>query len=261
MKRENKTNGKPHYVGVGTVLLLVILCVGFLLLSAGDRSMDSGEIPEMLLRAFRVTGFSLSTAIVAESLSLPLCISLAMLVTMIAPEKIRRPLERLASGFSAIPAVVLGYMSLKFYVPKIASPWWAVVVTLLLMSLMEQTLDFIRINSRQSALMERAFALGANRMETAVVFVYPQVKRGYLLTAISTLVRDLSEGVAILLVLSHYEQEADTLSTAIMKAVGVTKTPGKLQWVLILVLLLFLLSELIRSLSSMLRKGGKGYEA
>jgi len=261
MKKATQGSFLSRYWGLALVFALCLFYIIMLIVMPEKMGVENGAWGIYLLDAGRVVGFSVATALTAEILSLPFCIALALAVTMIAPEGIRRLLERVASGLSAIPAVVLGYMSLKFYVPKISSQFAAVVVTLLLMSLMEQTMDFIRINGRETALMERARALGANFRETALVFVYPQVRRNYIVIAANTLIRDLSEGVAILLVVSAYDSGADTLSTAIMKAVGVAGESRNLHWIILLVLLIFLLSESGRAVVSAIKRGGGKHEA
>ena len=156
-----------------------------------------------------------------------------------------------------MPAVVLGYMSLSYIAPLTQSPWLAVVFTLVMMSLMRQTLAIARVNSRYQPAVEAGDALGAYMYETVFQLVLPQAARGYLAVALRMLARVVSEGVAILMVLSNYSGSEDTLSSALMRALGVTGERASVQWILLLATLLLALVLLSNSLISATVQGGR----
>ena len=90
----------------------------------------------------------------------------------------------------------------------------ASTLTLILMSLMRQTMALNRVHDRYHALVEAADALGAYFCETTCQVVLPSARKSYLAVGLRLLTRCACEGVAILLVLSAYNTEADTLPTA-----------------------------------------------
>lgn len=71
------------------------------------------------------------------------------------------------------------------------------------------------------------------------------------------LARSMGEGVAILLVLSAYSGENDTLVTALMKAVGVTGGVVNTGYALLLVALLLILVLATNALISYCQEGGR----
>ena len=85
----------------------------------------------------------------------------------------------------------------------------------------------------------------------------PQAARGYLAVALRMLARFVSEGVAILMVLSNYSGSEDTLSSALMRALGVTGERASVQWILLLATLLLALVLLSNSLISATVQGGR----
>ena len=76
-----------------------------------------------------------------------------------------------------------------------------------------------------------------------------------LMTALLT--RCACEGVAILLVLSAFGSGADTLPTALMKALGVTGESTSVMWTRILAVLLLALVLLCNALISACVQGGR----
>ena len=89
--------------------------------------------------------------------------------------------------------------------------------------------------------VEAGKAMGAYIYETVFQLVLPQVLRRYVAVALRMLARALTEGVAILLVLSAYSNGADTLATALMRALGVTGDNAQAGWVLLLATLMLML--------------------
>ena len=248
-------------IGGGLVLVMVLACIaamtGILLTDTAQAARTSYTMAEIFPRGMKVLGFTLSTAVVAEVISFALSWALAVCIGFLAPHSMREKLRRVVNGLSAVPAVVLGYMSLSYIAPLTQSPWLAVVFTLVMMSLMRQTLAIARVNSRYQPAVEAGDALGAYMYENVFQLVLPQAARGYLAVALRMLARFVSEGVAILMVLSNYSGSEDTLSSALMRALGVTGERASVQWILLLATLLLALVLLSNSLISATVQGGR----
>lgn len=245
-------------------VLAFLLVMGSILILAGLLLTDTAQAAQapiplfsIFKRGLGIMGFTLSTAVAAVILSFPLSWSLSVVISFLAPHRFRERLNRITNGLSAVPAVVFGYMSLSYIAPMTDSPWWAVVFTLVLMSLMRQTGALIRVNSRFTPAVDAGNAMGAYINETIFRLVLPQAARGYLAVALRMLARALSEGVAILLVLSNYSASSDTLATALMRALGVTGETASAHWVLLLATLMLLLVLMSNAMISATVQGGR----
>lgn len=246
--------------GVAGVLLLVggvCLALGVLLSEGAQAAASQGSFWTLLGRGVRTLGFSVTTSVAAVALCFPLAWSLSIAVCYLVPRGRSGWMRRVISCLSAVPAVVFGTMSLSYLVPGIQSAWWAVVVTLVLMSLMRQTMALNRVHDRYYALVEAADALGAYFCETICQVVLPRAMKNYLAVALRLLTRCACEGVAILLVLSAFGSDADTLPTALMKALGVTGESTSALWARILAVLLLALVLLCNALISACVQGGR----
>lgn len=221
-------------------ILASVLLIGVIALVLGVVQSDGASVSiwTLLPTGFQRFGFSLSTALAAVLFSFPLSWALSVVICYLTPRHWREGLRTAVSCLSSIPAVVFGAMSLNYFVPNISSAWWAVVVTLMLICLMRQTLALIRVNERHDPAVKAADALGAYFCEVIFQVLWPRAALGYLTVALRMLTRCVSEGVAILLVLSAYTSGADTLATALMKALGVTGDASSAQWVFVLAVLL-----------------------
>ena len=235
----------------------VMLVVGLLLTDTAQAAQTPVTLFDLFVRGLKTVGFTVSTAVAAVLLSFPLSWSLSVVIGFLAPHRIRERLDRVVNGLSAVPAVVFGYMSLSYIAPVTDSPWVAVVLTLVMMSLMRQTRALSRVNARFVPAVEAGDALGAYINETIFQLVLPQAARSYVAVALRMLARALSEGVAILLVLANYYGSADTLATALMRALGVTGDNASAHWVLLLATLLLLLVLLSNALISATVQGGR----
>lgn len=239
------------------ILGSILLLTGLLLTDTAQAAQVPLSLFSLSMRGLKIMGFTVSTAVAAVVLSFPLSWALSVVIGFLAPHRFRERLSRVVNGLSAVPAVVFGYMSLSYIVPATDSPWLAVVYTLVMMSLMRQTLALSRVNARFVPAVEAGDALGAYINETIFQLVLPQALRGYLAVALRMLARALSEGVAILLVLSHYYGSADTLATALMRALGVTGDKSSVHWVLLLATLLLLLVLVSNAMISATVEGGR----
>lgn len=235
----------------------VMLVVGLLLTDTAQAAQAPVSLLDLFLSGLKIMGFTVSTAVAAVVISFPLSWSLSVVIGFLAPHRFRERLDRVVNGLSAVPAVVFGYMSLSYIAPITDSPWIAVVLTLVMMSLMRQTRALIRVNSRFTPAVEAGDALGAYINETIFQLVLPQAVSGYVAVALRMLARALSEGVAILLVLANYYGSADTLATALMRALGVTGENASGHWVLLLATFLLLLVLMSNAMISATVQGGR----
>lgn len=249
--------------GAGGVLaVLIIGCAAvFALSTLLFENVQAAETfsgtSALLPKALEMTGFTLTTSLAAVLLVFPVAWSISVMVVFVMHAKHLMPMTRAISGFSAIPAVVFGYMGLTFLAPKAPSAWLGVTATLVLMSLMDLTLLLIRVHVKHLPALESSQALGAFLSETVLGVVVPRAARSYLYAALRMLARSMGEGVAILLVLSAYSGENDTLVTALMKAVGVTGGVVNTGYALLLVALLLILVLATNALISYCQEGGR----
>lgn len=252
--------------GAGGVLaVLAVLIIGcaavFALSTLLFENVQAAETfsgtSALLPKALEMTGFTLTTSLAAVLLAFPIAWSISVMVVFVMHAKHLMPMTRAISGFSAIPAVVFGYMGLTFLAPKAPSAWLGVTATLVLMSLMDLTLLLIRVHVKHLPALESSQALGAFLSETVLGVVVPRAARSYLYAALRMLARSMGEGVAILLVLSAYSGENDTLVTALMKAVGVTGGVVNTGYALLLVALLLILVLATNALISYCQEGGR----
>lgn len=239
------------------ILSSVLILTGLLLSDTAQAAQSPASVYALIVRGLKTMGFTLSTAVAAVALSFPLSWALSVVISFLSPHRFREKLNRITNGLSAVPAVVFGYMSLSYIAPLTDSAWWAVVYTLVLMSLMRQTRALIRVNSRFAPAVDAGNAMGAYINETIFQLVLPQAARGYLAVALRMLARGLSEGVAILLVLSNYSGASDTLATALMRALGVTGENASAHWVLLLATLMLLLVLMSNAMISATVQGGR----
>ena len=247
---------------VGALLLTggVCLTLGVLLSEGAQAAASQGHLWTLLGRGARTLGFSVTTSVAAVALCFPLAWSLSVTVCYLVPREKSGWLRKVINCLSAVPAVVFGTMSLSYLAPRIESAWWAVTLTLILMSLMRQTMALNRVHDRYHALVEAADALGAYFCETTCQVVLPSARKSYLAVGLRLLTRCACEGVAILLVLSAYNTEADTLPTALMKALGVTGEGDSVLWSQVLAVLLLLLVLLCNALITACTQGGRQNE-
>lgn len=247
---------------VGALLLTggVCLTLGVLLSEGAQAAASQGHLWTLLGRGARTLGFSVTTSVAAVALCFPLAWSLSVTVCYLVPREKSGWLRKVINCLSAVPAVVFGTMSLSYLAPRIESAWWAVTLTLILMSLMRQTMALNRVHDRYHALVEAADALGAYFCETTCQVVLPSARKSYLAVGLRLLTRCACEGVAILLVLSAYNTEADTLPTALMKALGVTGEGDSVLWAQVLAVLLLLLVLLCNALITACTQGGRQNE-
>ena len=247
---------------VGALLLTggVCLTLGVLLSEGAQAAASQGHLWTLLGRGARTLGFSVTTSVAAVALCFPLAWSLSVTVCYLVPRERSGWLRKVINCLSAVPAVVFGTMSLSYLAPRIESAWWAVTLTLILMSLMRQTMALNRVHDRYHALVEAADALGAYFCETTCQVVLPSARKSYLAVGLRLLTRCACEGVAILLVLSAYNTEADTLPTALMKALGVTGEGDSVLWAQVLAVLLLLLVLLCNALITACTQGGRQNE-
>ena len=239
--------------GAGGVLaVLIIGCAAvFALSTLLFENVQAAETfsgtSALLPKALEMTGFTLTTSLAAVLLVFPIAWSISVMVVFVMHAKHLMPMTRAISGFSAIPAVVFGYMGLTFLAPKAPSAWLGVTATLVL----------IRVHVKHLPALESSQALGAFLSETVLGVVVPRAARSYLYAALRMLARSMGEGVAILLVLSAYNGENDTLVTALMKAVGVTGGVVNTGYALLLVALLLILVLATNALISYCQEGGR----
>ena len=156
--------------GAGGVLaVLIIGCAAvFALSTLLFENVQAAETfsgtSALLPKALEMTGFTLTTSLAAVLLVFPIAWSISVMVVFVMHAKHLMPMTRAISGFSAIPAVVFGYMGLTFLAPKAPSAWLGVTATLVLMSLMDLTLLLIRVHVKHLPALESSQALGAFRL-------------------------------------------------------------------------------------------------
>ena len=235
----------------------LVFLLGILLMERASAGSVLQSVWSLVPQGLRLTGFTVSTAAAAVALSFPLAWALAAGIAFLLKPRWLHAARSAVSGVSAIPAVVFGYLSLRYFVPVIPSAWWGVTVTLILMSLMRHTLELTQINEQHYPAVEAAQAMGAYIYETILHTVFPLARRSYVSVALRMMSRCMGEGVAILLVLSAYGGGEDTLVTALMQTAGVTGVPGSARYAILLAALLTALIVLVNAVISFSLEGGR----
>jgi phosphate transport system permease protein len=152
-----------------------------------------------------VTGTLVTTAI-ALVVALPIGSIVAIYLSEFAPRAIREFLKPVLELLSAIPTVVYGYFALLFVAPLLQKfipdlPTFNMLSAGIVMGIMiipyVSSLSEDAMRAVPMSLRESAYALGANRIITAIRVVYPAALSGIIASYIFAISRALGETMIV----------------------------------------------------------------
>jgi len=152
-----------------------------------------------------LTGTLVTTA-VALSVALPIGSIVAIYLSEFAPQVVREILKPILELLSAIPTVVYGYFALFFVAPLLQRiipdlPTFNMLSAGIVMGIMiipyVSSLSEDAMRAVPMSLRESAYALGANRIITALKVVYPAAFSGIVASYILAISRALGETMIV----------------------------------------------------------------
>lgn len=152
-----------------------------------------------------VTG-TLVTTTVALVVALPIGSVVAIYLSEFAPRAVREVLKPILELLSAVPTVVYGYFALLFVAPLLQKvipelPTFNMLSAGIVMGIMiipyVSSLSEDAMRAVPMALRESAYALGANRIVTALKVVYPAAFSGIVASYILAISRALGETMIV----------------------------------------------------------------
>ncbi|MDR3084971.1 MAG: hypothetical protein LBU47_01515 [Christensenellaceae bacterium] len=205
----------------------LLLPAGFFLLCASVSATlwakgAAESFASLLALLWRLLGFTALSALFGACAALLLALGFCLFILYIAPNRLRAGLGRLCWVLGAVPAVVMGFLGCRYILPAAPSAFWGLSLTLCFMLIPRLTAEILPCLSpaRTDGLLAASKALGAYPYQSVLRFLLPSSARDLALPALRALSRSLSEGVAVLIALSFFEEGPRTLATALMRALG-----------------------------------------
>ncbi len=152
-----------------------------------------------------VTG-TLVTTVVALTVALPVGTIVAIYLSEFAPQSIREVIKPALELLSAVPTVVYGYFALQFMSPLLQKlmpglPTFNMLAAGTVMGIMiipyVSSLSEDAMRAVPMSLREGAYALGANRIITALKVVYPSALSGIVASYILAVARAIGETMIV----------------------------------------------------------------
>lgn len=152
-----------------------------------------------------VTGTLVTTA-VALSVALPVGTVVAIYLSEFAPQGVREVIKPVLELLSAVPTVVYGYFALQFMSPLLQKfipglPTFNMLAAGMVMGIMiipyVSSLSEDAMRAVPMSLREGAYALGANRIITALKVVYPSALSGIVASYILAISRAIGETMIV----------------------------------------------------------------
>lgn len=210
---------------IAILSLTVLLLFGFaamMLGSGASQSVGYLDIAYVLPLTLYRMGYTVTTALAGVLLATPLALAMSLVAVYLLPRKIGLLFGKLGFGFSAVPAVVLGYMALCYVAPGAPGPWSGLSLSLALMAIPRLFSEFFLLLNGDTSLRMASACLGARPYQTVLYFCLPAHRQEILHISLGALARAMCEGVAVRMVLFYFGNDYDTLVTGTMRALGVT---------------------------------------
>lgn len=214
------------------LLVLFLLFAGLAVLFFFQGKQGAAiDFAALLPQILRVEGFTILSAVLGVIIAFPLSMGLCIFILYFAPGRLAGVFGNFAWGFSAVPAVVMGYLSLLYIMPVMPGPFLGLTVTLSFMAVPRLTTDFIRLMSSKKSrdLYIASACLGALPYESILHFTVGIHRRGVLHYTLRAVARAMSEGVAIMIALFYFGPQTNTLATMIMRFSGVVSEGASMQ--------------------------------
>ena len=144
---------------------------------------------------------TLYTSVIALVLAVPISLGVALFITQIAPQRVRRPLIYVVDLLAVIPSVVFGLWGILVLSPTLGRSFLtagiilAIMITPIITSLAREVIETTPPGEKEAAL-----ALGATRWEMIAGSVWPHSKGGLVGAVMLGLGRAMGETIAAALV-------------------------------------------------------------
>ena len=203
-------------VSVGTTVGIIIILTSetvnfFKEVSLGEFFAGTKWTPMFVPQSFGVLPLVVGTLLATAGaclIALPVGLSTAIFMSEYAPDRLRRVLKPFLEVLAGIPTVVYGYFALTFVSPIIRSIYpgadvfnaaSASVVMGIMIIPMVASLSEDAMVAVPRSLREAAYALGANRFETATRVVVPAALSGIVASFILAISRAIGETMIVTL--------------------------------------------------------------
>ncbi len=210
------------FCALALVLSCLLLAACVFLISANAETLGMGGLrtDEVLSLLMQRMGLTILTAAAGVALALLPAMALGVGVSYLLPWPIRLRVSRLGFCIEAIPAVVLGYMTMRYIAPATSNPWLCLMLSLSMLALPRLFTEFCSMFGQDDGIRMASECLGGQTYQTVLHFSLPQHAREIGLIYLGAVARALCEGVAVIIALSAFEGY-ETLVTGAMRAVGV----------------------------------------
>jgi len=179
----------------------------------GDGGNFGGLIP--------ILGTVYST-LIAMFFAIPIAMGIAIFLTEIAPEFLKKPVGMAIELLAAIPSIIYGMWGLFYFGPLLQS-WFGgqsnslltagIVLGIMVIPFMA-ALSRDAMKTTPSVLTESAYSMGATRFEVIKDVVFPYAKRGIIGSIILSLGRALGETMAVAFLIGGVFRFPDSLTSA-----------------------------------------------
>ena len=197
---------------VGMIVILSTETVNFFKeVPAGDFFTDTKWAPLFVPRHFGILPLVGGTLLVTAGaclVALPVGLATAIYLSEYAPDRLRRVVKPILEVLAGIPTVVYGYFALTFVTPLIRvihpgadvfnAASAALVMGIMIIPMVSSLSEDAMIAVPRS-LREAAYALGANRFETATRVVVPAALSGIVASFILAISRAIGETMIVTL--------------------------------------------------------------
>ncbi len=199
-------------VTAGAIVLVVLLLIAVVMthralpvLETTGLSFFTGtrwSAPDELFGALPFVWGTLYTAAIAVAIAVPISLGVALLVTQVAPPRLRRPLVYFVDLLAVVPSVVFGLWGILVIAPHIGRSFLtagvilAMMITPIITSLAREVIETTPPGEKEAAL-----ALGATRWEMIAGTVWPHSKAGLVGAVMLGLGRAMGETIAAALVI------------------------------------------------------------
>ncbi len=179
----------------------------------GDGGNFGGLIP--------ILGTVYST-LIAMFFAVPIAMGIAIFLTEIAPEFLKKPVGMAIELLAAIPSIIYGMWGLFYFGPLLQS-WFGgqsnslltagIVLGIMVIPFMA-ALSRDAMKTTPSVLTESAYSMGATRFEVIKDVIFPYAKRGIIGSIILSLGRALGETMAVAFLIGGVFRFPDSLTSA-----------------------------------------------
>ncbi len=292
--------------GAGIIVIALVALIGVFLLSQALPSLMKNEANFLTSTEWSVAGenprfgiarllwVTVSSAVVAMSIAVPLGVAVALFITQYAPKWLARPAAQMVDLLAAVPSIVYGiwgaYIAGPYFLPiqnfiKDAFGWFplfsptnisgastilfvgvvlAIMVLPIVTALTREVFDQTPTTHKEGAL-----ALGATKWEMIRTAVLPFGKPGIISASMLGLGRALGETVAVMIIVSALPDGAkwswsllnggETFASKIANNAGEFDTPQKTGAYIAAGLVLFILTFVVNAIARIVIERRKAF--